>query len=225
MEADEDGRRAIDRHEPDQLCGLIEMRLIQDLDGCRHRHCLQHPCRHAAIEAVERLGGVGGAMGRQELGDILWLCLEHALGHAAVLVGVRSWLTSNAAAAGNRVSVSVKTIRPRSPTTARSADCYCRLAWGCGSLIEPGARRRPDGQSEMSCCGAPQSSGAKGARHNVSDLSVRRSMVNAALTLARLVSVSHLPTPSDAVGPELREQGAGQECAAHRLRLRKPTWR
>ena len=88
MKADEDGRRAVDRHEPDQHCGLIEMRLVQDLDGSRHRHCLQHPCRHAAIEAVERLGGVGGAIGRQELGDILWLCLEHALGHAAVLVGV-----------------------------------------------------------------------------------------------------------------------------------------
>ena len=34
------------------------------------------------------LGGVGGAIGRQKQGDILWLRRKHARGHAAVLVGV-----------------------------------------------------------------------------------------------------------------------------------------
>ena len=68
MEAGEDGGGTIHRQLYDQLGGLIEVRLVQDLDCCRNGHHLQHPRSHAAIEAIQRFRRVDRANAHQGLG-------------------------------------------------------------------------------------------------------------------------------------------------------------
>jgi hypothetical protein len=103
VQAGEDGRRTIHRHEFNEFRGFVEVWLVEDLDGRLNRHRFQHPCGNFMLEAIQHFGRIGRPVGCKDCGDILWFANERArgqhLGRKAVLNGVGHKLTSYAAVA------------------------------------------------------------------------------------------------------------------------------
>jgi hypothetical protein len=107
VKTSKNGWRAVGWHQLDKPCRPIELRLVENLRGHKDRHGFKNARRYRAIELVESFSGIGGAVGRKYLGDVLGLTRQRAVGTAGPL---SSWsaiahLTGRRRRLGERLSV------------------------------------------------------------------------------------------------------------------------
>ena len=89
IHAGQDCYRSRGGNRRNELCRLIQMRLVEDLHRRLHWHRRQHLCSNTLVETVQRLGGVRRTKAHHRLGDVCWTAGEYTarntVGRMAVL--------------------------------------------------------------------------------------------------------------------------------------------